>query len=195
MKAEAGILDSFSSTTGFFFKERGPAITKTLRWGFVAIVSSAILWLTTWDADGPAAPHNSTGTATPLGEYHLAEARLGPFWANTAKKPSGHEFKVAARAANKAAWVGRFFPNCHPHALRILGRVAFASGRPNNARRYFDKSIEAATKLGAHYDLSRALLDSALAFPELEDRRQQGEQLLSELGAVNPEIEREQFPG
>ncbi len=62
------------------------------------------------------------------------------------------------------------------------------------ARRYFDQSIEAAMNLGARYDLARAQLDSALAFSELEDRRQLGEQLLGELWAVVPEIEREQFP-
>ena len=124
----------------------------------------------------------------------MAEARLGPFWANATKKPAGREFKVAARAAKKARWVGRFFPNCHPHALRILGRVAFAKGNTRKARRFFDKSIQAATKLGARYDLARAQLDSSLAFPELEERRQQGEALLEELGAVIPDVEREQFP-
>ncbi|WP_339907220.1 ATP-binding protein, partial [Symmachiella dynata] len=124
----------------------------------------------------------------------MAEARLGPFWANVTQSPSGRELKVAAHAAKKAGLAGRFFPNCHPHALRILGRVAFAKGRHKQARRYFDKSMEAATKLGARYDLARALLDSSLAFPELEDRRQQGETLLEELGAVIPEIEWEQFP-
>lgn len=72
--------------------------------------------------------------------------------------------------------------------------MAFASGRSKKAQRYFDKSNEAAMKLGARYDLARAQLDSALAFSELEDRRQLGEQLLGELGAVIPEIEGEQFP-
>jgi hypothetical protein len=90
-----------------------------------------------------------------------------------------------------ARFIGWRFPNYYPHALRVSGRAAFAMGKPKAAARYLERSIVAAEKLGARYDLARALLDAARIIPHrADDYRSRGRQLLAELGAVVPEAER-----
>ncbi len=57
--------------------------------------------------------------------------------------------------------------------------------------RYFERSIAAAEKLGARYDVARGYLDIARVMPERSDEyRRRGQSLLDELGAVVPEAER-----
>jgi hypothetical protein len=98
--------------------------------------------------------------------------------------------KKANRESRFARFFGWRFPNYGPHALRVSGRAAYALGRSKKAAKYFERSIIAAEKLGARYDLARALLDASLVIPEKTDEyRRRGQQLLDELGAVVPEAE------
>lgn len=72
----------------------------------------------------------------------------------------------------------------------VSGRAAQALGKTKHAAKYFAKAIAAAEKIGARYDLARALLDASLVIPEkADDYRRQGQQILADLGAVVPEAE------
>ncbi len=123
----------------------------------------------------------------------LVESLLGPHWALAESGPPGAVAKKAWRESRLARVVGWRFPNYHPHALRVSGRAAFALGKPKAAARYLERSIVAAEKLGARYDLARALLDASSVIPEkADDYRRRGQRLLEELGAAIPEAER--FP-
>ncbi len=97
----------------------------------------------------------------------------------------------ARRESRFARFIGWRYRNYGPHALRVSGRAAFALGKTKQAARYLERSIAAAEKLGARYDLARALLDASLVIPDkADDYRRRGQQLLDELGAVVPEAER-----
>ncbi len=75
--------------------------------------------------------------------------------------------------------------------MRVSGRAAYALGKTRKAAGYFERAILAAEKLGARYDLARALLDAARLVPDrADDYRRRGQQILDELGAVVPEAER-----
>jgi eukaryotic-like serine/threonine-protein kinase len=127
-----------------------------------------------------------------LGSTHslLVESLLGPRWALVEGGPSRAAARKAWRASRLARYEGWMFPNYESHALRASGRAAFALGKTKNAARYFERAIVAALKLGARYDLARALLDASRAIPDRADLYRRGRQLLAELGAVVPEAER-----
>ncbi len=128
-----------------------------------------------------------TGPIFPL----LVESLLGPRWATTKGGPSRAEARKARREGRFARFVGWRFPNYRSHALRVSGRAAQALGKTKQAARYFEQAIIAAEKLGARYDLARALLDASRVIPDKADAyRQRGQQVLDELGAVVPEAER-----
>ena len=121
----------------------------------------------------------------------LVESLLGPRWAEANGGPSRAVARKAWRESRVARFVGWRFPNYRPHALRVSGRAAFALGKTKKAADYFERAIVAAEKLGARYDLARALLDASRVIPEnADDYRRRGQQLLDELGAVVPEAER-----
>ncbi len=121
----------------------------------------------------------------------LVESLLGPRWADAEGGPSRSLARKARRESRFARFIGWRYPNYGPHALRVSGRAAFALGRKKQAARYLERSIAAAEKLGARYDLARALLDASLVIPDkADDYRRRGQQLLAELGAVVPEAER-----
>ncbi len=121
----------------------------------------------------------------------LVESLLGPRWSDVAGGPGRSLALRARRESRFARFIGWRYRNYGPHALRVSGRAAFALGRKKQAIRYLERSIAAAEKLGARYDLARALLDASLVIPEkADDYRRRGQQLLDELGAVVPEAER-----
>ena len=121
----------------------------------------------------------------------LVESRLGPRWA----RRDGGPDRSTARGAWRLKLPRAFFrldvsqprpsrPPCQrPRGVRL--------GKTKKAARYFERAIVAADKLGARYDLARALLDASRVIPErAEEYRRRGQQLLNELGAVVPEAER-----
>ncbi len=123
----------------------------------------------------------------------LVESLLGPRWADAEAGggPSRAVARKAWRESRFARFIGWRFPNHGPHALRVSGRAAFALGKTTQAARYLERSIAAAEKLGARYDLARAWLDASHVIPEkAEEYRRRGQRLLEELGAVVPEAER-----
>jgi tetratricopeptide (TPR) repeat protein len=123
----------------------------------------------------------------------LVESLLGARWA-AAEADGGPSQAVARKAWREsrfARFIGWRYPNYGPHALRVSGRAAFALGKTKQASRYLERSIAAAEKLGARYDLARSLLDASRVIPEkANEYRRRGQQLLDELGAVVPEAER-----
>ena len=130
----------------------------------------------------------SSGPTFPL----LVESLLGPRWADAEGGPSAGRGagKPGARAALPASSAG---------VTRTITRTPCASAdvppspsaRRRQAARYLERAIAAAEKLGARYDLARALLDASLVIPDkADDYRRRGQQLLDELGAVVPEAER-----
>ena len=133
-------------------------------------------------------PFEWAGLTFPL----LVESLLGPRWADTDGGPSRAIAGKAWREARFARFFSWRFPNYRPHALRVSGRAAYALGKSKKAARYLEQSIAAAEKLGARYELARALLDASRVIPErTEEYRRHGQLLLDELGAVVPEAERD----
>jgi len=121
----------------------------------------------------------------------LVESLLGPRWADAEGRPKRPVARQAWRDSRFARFIGWRYPNYHPHALRVSGRAAYALGKQKAASRYLEQAIVAAEKLGARYDLARALLDASLVIPDrADDYRRRGQQLLDDLGAVVPEAER-----
>jgi hypothetical protein len=97
----------------------------------------------------------------------------------------------AWRETRLARFVGWRYPNYRAHALRVSGRAAFALRKTTAAARYLERAILAAEKIGARYDLARALLDASRVIPDrADDYLRRGQQLLDELGATVPEAER-----
>jgi tetratricopeptide (TPR) repeat protein len=122
---------------------------------------------------------------------YLAESLVGPNWSGPPEALDRQILEKAWRLGRKANRAGNRFPNLLPHALRARGRAAWALGRQRKAADYLERSIIAAEKHGARYDLARALLDASRVIPEKADEyRRRGQQLLDELGAVVPEAER-----
>ncbi len=118
----------------------------------------------------------------------LAEALLGPTWNVTTSNTK--IVRQARRYARRAKLFSTLFPNIRPHAWRIWGRVHFAGGKPQKARKCFERAIIEAEKLGARYELARSHDDLGRAFPEFAHHRQQANAILHELEAVIPEAER-----
>jgi two-component system sensor kinase len=80
-------------------------------------------------------------------------------WRRLAEKlpPSGPHARMLARARRAlrpALRAGRKFRNSEPHALREAALVAAMSGRPERALDLIDRSIAAAARLGARYQLA-----------------------------------------
>ena len=62
--------------------------------------------------------------------------------------------------------------------------------KTRKAKRYFDKAIAAAEKIGAEYEHARGLIDkSTLEYPEAMADRKRGLALLESLGCVLPDAE------
>ncbi len=121
----------------------------------------------------------------------LVESLLGPRWAEPDGGPGRSVAVRAWRESRFARHIGWRFPNYGSRALRVSGRAASALGRPKRAPGYFERSITAAEKIGARYDLARAWLDTSLVISEkADDYRRRGRLLLDDLGAVVPEAER-----
>ena len=121
----------------------------------------------------------------------LVESLLGPRWHDPHQRPDGRQIRQAWRICRRGLFWARRFPNYLPHMLRARGRAAFARGKVDKALRYFSEAIAAAERIGARYDLARAYIDrSRIAAAENEEDRIRGEQILAELGAVAPEVER-----
>jgi serine/threonine protein kinase/tetratricopeptide (TPR) repeat protein len=121
----------------------------------------------------------------------LVESLLGPHWSNPVAAPSRSVASKARREARFARFTGRCFPNYYSHALRVSGRAAQALGKTRKAAAYFERAILVGEKLGARYELARALVDASRIIPErAEDYRRRGQTILDELGAVVPEAER-----
>ncbi len=138
--------------------------------------------------------HRNLFLVEPVGPTYplLVESLLGPCWAEPDADggPSRAVARKAWRESRFARFIGWRYPNHGPHALRVSGRAAFALGKSKQAARYLERSITAAEKVGARYDLARALLDASLVIAEkADDYRHRGQQLLDELGAVVPEAD------
>jgi tetratricopeptide (TPR) repeat protein len=121
----------------------------------------------------------------------LVESLLGPHWYDPANAPSRAIVRKAWRESRVARFACTGYVNYYPHALRVSARAACALGKKSTAVRSFERSIAAAEKLGARYDVARGYLDIARVVPERrEEYRKRGQSLLDELGAVVPEAER-----
>jgi len=96
--------------------------------------------------------------------------------------------KQARQAAKKALKVARTFQNDLPHALREAGLVAAMRGKPRQARRYLDESLDVAQRQGAKFEnaqthLARGRVGLALAWPGAAEELAAARQALLELGA------------
>lgn len=64
----------------------------------------------------------------------------------------------ASWAARRARWIARSFKNELPHALRESALVAAMQGKPQAAKKLFDRSIAVAEQQQARYELAQSLL-------------------------------------
>ncbi|MGH9035452.1 MAG: histidine kinase, partial [Acidimicrobiia bacterium] len=65
--------------------------------------------------------------------------------------------RQAGRAARRAGRYARIYRNEQPHALRELGMVAALAGRPERARRLFERSAQVAQGQGAQAECAETL--------------------------------------
>lgn len=124
----------------------------------------------------------------------LIECILGPNW-NEQKRSK--ELGRAKRLSHKARFFAWRFHNLRPMTMRIMGRLSHARGRKKKAIRYFEKSIDSARRLGAEYDLARALLDLASVSDQEKSAqlRREAVSILNRIKAVIPYAERWQLGG
>jgi eukaryotic-like serine/threonine-protein kinase len=122
----------------------------------------------------------------------LVESILGPAWHREAHGLSPADVAAAWQASRRAVLFGRVFPSYLPHAWRVRGRAAYVRGSRTAALGYFRRAVQAASTIGARYDLARAHLDLAKADAhDAANHEQAGRTLLEALGAVPPERERD----
>lgn len=122
------------------------------------------------------------------------EALLGPTWSGRHHSQPVAKKRLTRRWARIARWFCGRFPTLRPHAYRVSGRTAFADARRRKAKRYFDEAVRSAEKVGAEYELARALIDrSWLGLPDADADRERGLALLQELNCVLPEAEVKQL--
>ncbi len=74
-----------------------------------------------------------------------------------APKRRAQLLRRARRAARRAHRIARRYPNNLPHALREQGMLAACSGRTGRARRFLDRSLEAAELQGATAEYAETL--------------------------------------
>ena len=92
-----------------------------------------------------------TGTYLILVEAYLEAARTYP-----AQRRAF--LRKASRPMAIGLILGKLFKNWLAHSLRVKGMHEWERGRKARARAWFQRSIEAATRLGARYDLAQAHL-------------------------------------
>lgn len=115
------------------------------------------------------------------------ETALGPNWSSrTRNVESGIKLSLAIHVARFSGWL---FPSHLAAAFRMRGRYAASRGKTKRANRYFDRSISAAKKVGAQYELARAMIDKSMIEQDSSINREQGLRLLESLGCVLPESE------
>ena len=123
-----------------------------------------------------------------------AEAMLTESWLSDIQRPSRRTLWKARWSAWMARALGWVFPNCRPSAQRMSGRVAAAAGRLTMARRFFDKAIREAERMGALYELGRALIDrSVLGGAGADSDFCRGLEILDEIQCVLPLAEQTYF--
>ena len=140
------------------------------------------------DLSGPSCLIEFVGPTFPL----LVESLLGPRWADAEGGPSRALARKAWRESRFARFIGWRLPELPPArpARQRPRRVRPRQDEDRPRDTWSGRSL-AAEKLGARYDLARALLDASLVIPDkADDYRRRGQQLLDELGAVVPEAER-----
>jgi serine/threonine protein kinase/tetratricopeptide (TPR) repeat protein len=124
-----------------------------------------------------------TAPALPL----LTEAILGNAWVPRLEKLKGSDRLKARFFARASRWIGWLYPTLKAHGLRVSGRAAAVRGRKKWAVRYFTMAIAQAEKLGANYELARALIDRSWFLSETADTdRARGLAILEELECVLP---------
>jgi len=69
-----------------------------------------------------------------------------------------------------------------PEALRLRGRYAWLRGKPEAARRWWEKSLAVAKKLGARYEAGATHLDLGQRFGD-RAHLEEAQRIFTELGA------------
>ncbi len=102
-------------------------------------------------------------TETFLDTFSLhTEAVIGDDWVNGSKRVDNKKQKAVSKSSEEAALLCTRFPTLRAHCYRVSGRAALACGRLQKAPKYFDKAIASAEKIGARYELARALIDKSI---------------------------------
>ncbi|MCA9146799.1 MAG: AAA family ATPase, partial [Planctomycetales bacterium] len=117
----------------------------------------------------------------------LLESVVGPEW-TTAPCSEVPLLKRLLRESRLSLWV---HGNLHSPIHRARGRAFYALGNRRRAVRSFQRAIQCAARLGADYDLARALLDLAAIDDTARDQhRREAVSLLKQQVSVIPYAER-----
>jgi tetratricopeptide (TPR) repeat protein len=88
----------------------------------------------------------------------------------------------ALRACRQACTASRTFLNGLPHSTRLLGTAAWIDGRRRKAAQWWQRSIDAAERLGARYSLALTLIERGRRMQSSRDL-ERGRSVIVELGA------------
>ncbi len=112
------------------------------------------------------------------------------------REPDGSARRRAIRDALKAARsalrITKRYLACRPHALRERGLIAALAAKHDQARRYFDESLQVAEAYEARYDraktlLARGELGLKMGWPDAEAEAQRARAVIEELENVYQE--------
>ena len=92
----------------------------------------------------------------------------------------------AMKAVRAALKITKKYVACRPHALRERGRLAVLEGNEEQARRYYDESLQVARQHKARYDHARTLLARGNAgmefgWPQASDQIEEAESEIREI--------------
>jgi tetratricopeptide (TPR) repeat protein len=118
----------------------------------------------------------------------MVEACLSAEWHN-AKRSENIDLRTARKYLRWARIMSQFYPNIGPHRFRVDGRFHIVKEHKTRALKLFERAITEADRIGAKYEKARTLIDLGIAFPDRGECKQQGLDLLNELGAIMPEAE------
>ena len=119
-------------------------------------------------------------------EITLARNSLAEAYLAEAERASGHirsrALAKGRRACRAALKQGRRFRGGLPGAMRSQGTWAWLAGKPDNARRWWERSVAVATELGTRYETAMTWLEMGR---RLGDRvsLEQSIQVFAEIGA------------
>ncbi len=111
------------------------------------------------------------------------------------KEHRGQIERSARRAARRAARIARSYPNSAPHALREQGLLAAYAGNHRRARKFLDRSLQAAERLDAAAEYAETLaargaVAEALGWAGCDGQMAEGSRMIDAILPDDPRADR-----